>query len=144
MGEVLFVVATVVVVMVLGVFVRGARYREDGPEYSPVEVEWLREKAEGRISAIAPGVMVLAEKERAVTRSLERGGVDEAVRDGVEELLVEAAAEDFWGRFVAASALVEEEPAEALRELDRLPGLLETTIARLDRAESLCVGRRMV
>lgn len=144
MSEVLFVLMVAVIAVVLGVFVRGRRYREDGPTFSPAEIEWLREEAEGRISALASRVMVLAEKERSITRSLDRGEVEGGVRAGVEELLVEAAADDFWGRFVVASALVEEEPAEAFEELGRLPGLLEETISKLDRAQRLCVRRRVV
>lgn len=144
MGEVLFVFATAVIAVVLGVFVGGWRYRGDGPAFSPAEIEWLREEAEGRISTLSPRVIVLAEKERSVVRSLDRGEMDGESRAGVEELLVEAASDDFWRRFVIASALVEEEPVEALGELDRLPGLLEATISKLDKAEGICDRRRVV
>ncbi len=144
MSEVLLVFAAAVIAVVLDTFVRGWRYREDEPAFSPAEIEWLREEAEGRISALAPRVMVLAEKERSVIRSLGRGELDGGWRAGGEELLVEAAADDFWRRFVVASALVEEKPVEALGELDRLPGLLEATISKLDKAEGICGGRRAV
>ena len=144
MVEGLFILAAVVISVVLGVFVRGWRYREDGPEFSPVEIEWLREEAEGRISALSPQVMELAEKERSITRNLHGGGVLGESRIGVEELLVEAAADDFWGGFFVASALVEEKPVEALEELERLPGLLQKTISKLEKAERLCVRRRAV
>jgi hypothetical protein len=141
--EVLFILAVAVVGIVLGVFVGGRRYREEGAEFGPAEIYWLREEAEGRISALSPRVMVLAEKERVVNRLLD-GGLDGESRAGIEELLVEAAAQDFWGRFVTASALVEEEPVEAFEELGRLPGVLEETISKLDKAERLCVRRRAV
>lgn len=143
MAEVLFILTVAMVGVALGVFVQGRRYREEGPAFSPVEIYWLREEAEGRISDLSPRVMVLAEKERSVTRLLD-GGLDGESRAGVEELLVEAAAHDFWGRFVTASALVEEEPVEAFEELGRLPEVLEETISTLDRAERLCVRRRAV
>ena len=143
MVEVVFVFATVVIAVVLGVFVGGRRYREGGPAFSPIEIEWLRKEAEGRVAALSFRVMVLSEKERTVTRLLD-GGLDGESRAGVEELLVEAATDDFWGRFVIASALVEDEPVEAYEELGRLPGVLEETISKLDKAQRLCVRRRTV
>lgn len=143
MAEVLLVLAMAMVGVTLSVFVGEQRYREDGPAFTPAEIYWLREEAEGRISDLSTGVMVLAEKERTVTRLLD-GGLDGESRAGVEELLVEAAAHDFWGRFATASALVEEEPVEAFEELGRLPGVLEETISKLDKAERLYVRRRAV
>lgn len=143
MIEVLFILAAFVALAVLGIFVMGRRYPEGGMEFSPVELEWLREEAEGRISALSPKVMELADQERALTRSMERCEIDDESRSKAEELLVEAAADDFWGRFVRASALVEDEPDKALDELDRLPGLLEETISKLEKAESLCTKRRV-
>lgn len=144
MGEALFVLATAVIFAVLGVFAGGWRYRGSSPKFSPVEVVWLREEAERSIVELSPRIMALAEKERVVTRSLYDGRVDEETRVGVEELLAEAMADDFWGRFVTASALVEEELVEAIEELGRLPGLLEETISKLDKAEKLCARRRAV
>ena len=143
MVESLFILAAFVTVAVLGVFVVGRRYLENGMAFSPVEIEWLREEAEGRISALSPRVMELAEQERALARSMELDEVDDESRSGAEELLVEAAADDFWGRFVRASALVEDEPDKAFEELDRLPGLLEETISKLEKAEGLCTRRRV-
>ncbi len=144
MAEVLFISVTVVIVILLGAVVVRLRYVEDTPSFSPVEVEWLREEAEGRISDLSSRVMALAELERTVTQSMDLGDGYEESRSGAEELLVEAAADDFWGRFVVASALVEEEPVKALEELKRLPGLLEGTIQKLERAERLFTGRRTV
>jgi hypothetical protein len=142
MAEVLFISVTVVVVILLGTVIARSRYVEDAPEFSPVEIEWLKEEAEGRISDLSSRVMALAELERAVNQSMDLGDGYEESRFRAEELLVEAAADDFWGRFVTASALVEENPVEALEELGRLPGLLEETIRKLERAERLSVRRR--
>ena len=143
MVEVLFIVAVAVVGGVLGVFILGRRYGEKESAFSPVELEWLREEAEGRISAISSRVMDLSEKERDLSRILDHAELDGESRAGAEELLVEAAAEDFWGRFVRASALVEDEPDKALEELDRLPELLEETISKLEKAERICFRRRV-
>lgn len=54
MIEVLFIAAVAVVGAVLGIFIVGRRYRQGEPAFSPVEVEWLKKEAEGRISAISP------------------------------------------------------------------------------------------
>lgn len=143
MVEVLFIVAVAVVGAVLGVFTVGRRYRQSEPVFSPVEFEWLKKEAEGRISAISPRVMDLSEKERDLTRLLDHAELDEGSQAGAEELLVEAAANDFWGRFVRASTLVEDKPDKALEELERLPGLLEETISKLEKAERLCIRRRV-
>jgi hypothetical protein len=142
MAEVLFISVTVVVVILLGTVIARSRYVEDAPEFSPVEIEWLKEEAEGRISDLSSRVMVLAELERTVNQSMDLGDGYEESRFRAEELLVEAASDDFWGRFVTASALVEENPVEALEELRRLPELLEVTIRKLESAERLPVRRR--
>lgn len=85
MIEVLFIVAVAVAGAVLGIFIVGRRYRQGEPAFSPVEVEWLKKEAEGRISAISPRVMDLSEKERDLTRLLDRAELDGESRAGAEE-----------------------------------------------------------
>lgn len=113
---VLLVAATVVVVWVLGAFLFGERYLKPEEVLGRAEFEELRRRAEARMSVLAPGAILLSEKERAAGSAAER--------------VVEA--EEFWRRFGGASALVEEDPAAALRELRGLPALLERALAEAD------------
>lgn len=111
----LLAAGTVVVVLVLGAFLFGERSAGPARSLSREEFEELRRRAEARISALAPGAILLSEKERAVAK----------------EPSFEAA--EFWRRFGGVSGLVDEDPAAALHELRNLPVLLEQA---LDNAQA--------
>lgn len=89
MVEVLFVTAVGVLVVFVVLFVAGRRYEKDESVFSPVEIEWLKEEAEGRISALSSRVMKLSEKERDLTWILDHAEVDGESWAGAEELLVD-------------------------------------------------------
>ncbi len=120
---VLLVAGIGVVVCALWVIVLRDEYAEAEEFPDSVEHAHLRRVAETRVSALCPGAIRLAEKERA-------GGAS----DGEES----APAREFWRRFAAASASVEEDPVEALRELRGLPGLLEEALRDVE-GESVVV-----
>ncbi|MEJ7843885.1 MAG: hypothetical protein WKF95_19155, partial [Rubrobacter sp.] len=102
-----------VVTFVLWVFVFRDGYADAEEFPDSVEHAHLRRMAEMRVSALCPGAIRLAETERA---------------NGVTSSGDSASAREFWRRFAAASASVEEDPVESLRELRGLPGLLEEAL----------------
>ena len=108
-----------VVVLALWVVVSRGGYAE--PE-SPDSVEdaHLRRVAEARISALCPGAIRLAERERAVASARDLAPVRE-----------------FWRRFAAASTSVEGDPVAALGELRGLPDLLEEALRDADREAAM-------
>ncbi len=110
---VLLVVGIGAVIFALWVVVFRGGYAEVEEFPDSVEHEYLRRVAEGRISALCPGAIRLAGKERA---------------NGGASCGGSAPAREFWRRFAAASALVEEDPVAALRELRGLPDLLEEAL----------------
>ena len=112
---VVLLMGTVVMIGVLGAFVFGGRFGKPVGVLDRAEFEELRRRAETRLSALAPGAILLSERER------EAGGTR-----GPE-------ADEFWRRFGGASGLVEEDPAAALRELRDLPALLERALESADR-----------
>lgn len=109
---------TVVVVVVLGAFLFGGRFAGPPRTLSGEEFEELRRRAEARISALAPGAILLSEKERAA-------GPGATGRN--------PEAGEFWRRFGGASGLIEEDPAAALQELRNLPALLGRALESADR-----------
>ena len=115
---VLLVVGIGVVVFVLWVFVFRGGYADVEEFPDSVEHAHLRRVAEARVAALCPGALRLAERERA-------GGV--GFRGD------SASAREFWRRFAAVSASVEEDPAEALSGLRGLPGLLEEAFRGAER-----------
>lgn len=110
---VLMAVGVGVVTFVLWVFVFRDGYADAEEFPDSVEHAHLRRVAEARVSALCPGAIRLAEKERANGEASYGGS---------------APALEFWRRFAAASASVEEDPVEALRELRGLPDLLEEAL----------------
>ncbi|QIN79143.1 hypothetical protein GBA65_12100 [Rubrobacter marinus] len=124
-------------ISLLGYFLRGERYRNPpGPEKG-VRFVAARRDADAALSALAPRVMLLAEREMAVLgrmRRLERRP-SAGSRSGAEGLLREAVSGGFWERFVAATALVGEDPEAALPELRRLSTEAEAALCKLDEAE---------
>lgn len=117
-------VGVVVVVLMLLVFVRRDGYADVGERSDSVEHEHLRRVAEARVSALCPGAIHLAEKERA-------GGAYGA--DAV-------AAREFWRRFAIASASMEEDPVAALGELQSLPGVLEEALRGAEGEAAVAKG----
>jgi len=115
---VLLVAGIGVVVFTVWVVVFRGGYAEVEEFPDSVEHAHLRRVAEAKVSALCPGAIRLAERERA-------GGV--ASHEGT------APAREFWRRFAAASASVERDPVAALRELRGLPGLLEEALRAAER-----------
>lgn len=110
---VLMAVGVGVVTFVLWVFVFRDGYADAEEFPDSVEHAHLRRVAEARVSALCPGAIRLAETERVNGEALYGDS---------------APAREFWRRFAAASASVEEDPVEALRELRGLPDLLEEAL----------------
>lgn len=115
---VILLVGIGVVIFVLWIFVFRGGYEEVEEFPDSVEHAHLRRVAEARVSALCPGAIRLAERERA----------DGAVSGGGS-----APAREFWRRFAAASASVEGDPVEALREIRGLPDLLEEALRGADQ-----------
>ena len=118
------------VVLVLGWYWGGGWYRLPAEELGPAERAWVRRAAADLLAELAPQAFLLVERERAVEAALRRseGAAGAAERRRVEGLDLS----DFWGRFVRASALVDEDPAEAVRELPALGSLLEEHLNACD------------
>ena len=133
-------VGTIVVILVLGSFLTGERYLQPPKPERGVGFVEDRLVAEELLSSLAPMVVLLAEKERSVADSLENETLDREARSVVEELCREAAASGFWGRFVAVSALVEDDPARACEELHLLLPLTRAALEELSRAGEIVVG----
>lgn len=120
-------VAGLFVAVVLGWFIAGEQYRRPPAALSPVERARMVREAEEYLAGLAPAVILLSEKEKAVEVAL--AGVQEgAARD----LLHEVSVGEFWREFAVVSALVEEDPVRAIRELRRLRIRLENSISGLD------------
>ncbi|MBA3631035.1 MAG: hypothetical protein H0W55_15430 [Actinobacteria bacterium] len=115
---VLLVAGIGVVVCALWVIVLRDEYAEAEEFPDSVEHAHLRRVAETRVSALCPGAIRLAERERA---------------NGVASYENLASAREFWRRFAAASASVERDPIAALRELRGLPDLLEEALRGADQ-----------
>ncbi len=121
---VLLVMGIGVVVFALWVVVfRGGYAEAELPD--SVEDVHLRRVAEARTSALCPGAIRLAEKERVC---------------GVAAYEERAAAREFWRRFAAVSVSVERDPVAALRELRGLPDLLEEALREADGEAGVAEG----
>ncbi len=136
----LFAVGTLFVVLILFYFLKEERYRRPPRPEKGVEFATARRTVEAQISALAPRVMLLAEKEKAVTNHLEKGTSSEETRRVVEGLLRDVTRAGFWERFVEASTLVGYDPVRAHEELRRLWTAAETVLEKLDRAEEAIHG----
>lgn len=134
----LFTGGIVAVGGLLGYFLRQERYSGTrGPEKG-VGFVVGRRNAMNLLSALAPRVMLLAEREMAVIGLLGKAGEgmpNESSRERAEGLLHQAVCCGFWESFVAATALVEEDPEEALPELRRLSTEVEAALGKLGEAE---------
>ncbi len=138
----LFTGGIVAVVGLLGYFLRGERYRGTRGAEKGVGFAVGRRDAMILLSALAPRVMLLTQKEMAVVGLLGKTGGEmsnESRRGRAEGLLRQAVSGGFWKSFVAATALVEEDPEEALPELHRLSTEVEAALGKLSEAErALC------
>lgn len=144
MAVALLVVGVVVVSLILGFFLVRERYGRPPRPLSPVEFVHVRREAEELMAELAPRAMLLAGMEKAVETAVACAADDRArgrdVRRGARELLASAAATGFWEKFGAASVLADEDPVGAIRELRRLPALLEASLDRVKRARDLLAG----
>ena len=142
----LFTGGITAVVLLLGYFLNGERYRRRpwGPDRGVAFVT-ARHEAEGILSSLAPGVILLAEKEMRVIgrlRSLEGNTPDGSGRGRAEGLLRSAISGGFWESFVGITALIEEDPVEALEGLRGLCIQVENALAKLVEAEEILNGTR--
>lgn len=106
-----------VVAFALWVFLGCGGYADLEEFPDSVEHAHLRRVAEARIAGLCPGAIGLAEKERA---------------NGGASTESSGRAREFWRRFAAASAAVDEDPVAALRELRGLPDLLNRALVEAE------------
>ncbi len=140
----LFVVGIAFVTLLLFHFLKEERYRRPPRPEKGVEFVAARRAVEARISALAPRVLLLAEKEKAVAGYLRKGTSSEETRRTVERLLDDVARAGFWKRFVEASALADSDPVRAHEELRHLSTVAEAALEKLERAEeAIPAGKRM-
>lgn len=128
---------TVAVILVLGLFLAGERYRRPQKPERGVGFVEARLAARGQLSSLAPKVVRLAEKERYVDDHLESGALGGETRRVVERMRRKVSTIGFWSRFVAASALIEEDPARAYGELRCLASVAKEVLEKLCRIEEI-------
>lgn len=136
----LFAAGTVFVVLLLFYFLEEERYRRPPKPERGVGFVEARMAAGDRLSSLAPKVVLLAEKERLVDDFLAGWASDDETCRTVEGLRREVSATGFWRRFVAASALIEEDPARASGELRLLSPVAEAVLEKLTEAEKIIAG----
>lgn len=133
---------TAVVVLLLCYFLEEDRYRRpQGPERG-VGFVAAREAARFRISALAPEVLFIAEKEEALSRSLAEEIASDGTRPEARTLLPQAVPPGLWEQFVAVSYLADEDPERAHEELDGLSEAVETALDELEKAADLLAKNR--
>ena len=117
-------------VLVLGWFWFGGWHRLPAEELCPARRAWVAREAGELLAELAPQAVLLAEKERAVEAALREseGAAGALARRRLEGVDLRGV----WGGFVRASALVDEDPAGAVRELPALRSLLEEGIGACD------------
>jgi hypothetical protein len=128
---------TVAVFLVLGLFLAGERYRRPPKHERCVGFVEARLAARDQLSSLAPKVLLLAEKERYVYDRLESGALGGETWRVVERMRREISTTRFWRRFVAASALIEEDPARAYEELRCLASVAKEVFEKLCRIEEI-------
>lgn len=136
----LFAAGTAFLVLLLYYFLEEERYRRPSKPEKGVEFVAARRAVEARISALAPGVLLLAEKERFVADRLKEGALGEEARRRVEGLLRDAALTGFWEKFVEVSILADSDPVRAYKELRGLSRVANTALENLGRAEEVVRG----
>lgn len=141
----LFAGGIAAVVLLLGYFLNSERYRRPGGPDRGMAFVAARHEAEGILSALAPRVMLLAEKEMRVVgrlRSLEGSAPSPPRRGRAERLLRSAISGGFWESFVRVTALIEENPEEALEGLRGLSIQVEKALAELGDADEVLNSSR--
>jgi hypothetical protein len=138
---VLLLVAVLFLLGALGWYWVGGWYRMPAEEFGPAERAWLAREAGELLNELAPDVVLLAERERAVEVALrgEGGALGLAAR----RRFGESGLRRFWESFSRASVLVEEDPARALKELPALRSLLEEGLEVCDEVLGM-LGRESV
>ncbi|MDP8940751.1 MAG: hypothetical protein M3N10_10780 [Actinomycetota bacterium] len=130
--------------LVLVLLVSGGRYGGAPGLLSPAELREARREVEGRISELAPRVILLAGRLRTVDEALAGGDLEDGLWRRVERLSREAPAAGVWRRYSGASALARERPLAALEELREVEWMVETAVSKLEEAELLCnAGERL-
>jgi hypothetical protein len=124
LGGVLFIV------FVLVWFYAGERYRSPVDDLGPAEREWVAKEAADLLVELASWAIVLAQTERTVEAALRDR--EAGVRVAVCRRLARAGLPEFWGEFLRASALVEEDPARAVRKLPALRSAMEESLEAYD------------
>ena len=130
MTEVILLGGFVFVVFVLVRFGAGERYRTPADYLGPAERAWVAREAADLLAELASSALELARVERVVEAVLR--DQEASVRVAVRRRLMRAGLPQFWGEFVRASELVEENPARAVRELPALRTALEESLQVYD------------
>ncbi|MGH3145982.1 MAG: hypothetical protein ACRDTR_09300, partial [Rubrobacter sp.] len=138
---VLLLIAVVFVLGVLGWFWVGEGYLLPPEELGPAERAWVAREAGELLAELAPRVILLAGREKAVEVALrgEEGGV---LGLAVRRRLEEADLLGFWVAFSLVSVVVEEDPARAVRELPALRARLEERLDACDEVLGMLGGVR--
>lgn len=135
---VLVCAGTTAVILFVIFFLKSERYgRPEEPERN-ADFYRARRAAEEAVAALAPGTLLLAEREKVVARLL--GGAGGEERREAERLSREADAAGFWRRFAGALALIEDDPHKALDELRPLPSLVEPALEKLEEVAEVLAG----
>lgn len=127
---------TAAVLLFLFLFLRNERYRRpDEPEKTAAFYQ-ARRTAEESVAALAPKMLLLAEREEAVASLLSEAGGEDCREAGC----LGQEATGFWKRFSDASALIESDPEKALDELRLLPPLVEAALKEQEEAARALTG----
>lgn len=130
MTVVILLGGVLLIVSILVWFGASGRYRMLADDLGPAEREWVAREAVDLLAELASRALVLVRMERiveAVLRDREAG-----MRVAVRRCLMRAGLPEFWGEFVRTSALVEEDPARAVREMPALRSALEESLQAYD------------
>lgn len=130
---------TILLVLMLARYTGGKRYlRPPKPDRG---VGFVQDKldAEETLASLAPIVMEAADREKAVTGSLNIGRpLDQESRRNTLKLLREADVSGLWRGFGTASSLIEDDPQMARDELEALSASTQIALDRLSEAEGIC------
>lgn len=118
------------IVFVLVWFSIGERYRTLADDLGPAEREWVAREAADLLAELASWALVLVRMERVVEAELRDR--EAGVRVAVRRRLAQAGLREFWSEFARGSALVEEDPARAVRELPALRSVMEESLEAYD------------
>jgi hypothetical protein len=114
------------IVIVLVWFAVGERYRTLADDLGPAEREWVSREAADLLAELASRAISLAQMERVVEAELRDR--EDSVRVSVRRRLARAGSRESWSAFARGSALVEEDPVRAVRELPALRSAMEESL----------------